>query len=173
MTRICSTCKKVMGWKCGVEVCQSKSDMKKNPIKRIHSSGYIVFSLRGKDIYEHRYVMERHLGRPLRTNEHVHHKDGNKTNNRLSNLIIAAPQQHGRLHRKTHCAQGHRLTGSNVYIRPDESTRQCAICRRRRFKKFRRRNPSYFRDWARNNRSKVNEYKRKYRAAQKANDENL
>jgi hypothetical protein len=29
----------------------------------------------------HRDLMEQHLGRPLRRDEHVHHRDENKTNN--------------------------------------------------------------------------------------------
>jgi hypothetical protein len=31
----------------------------------------------------HRVRMEQHLGRPLRKDEHVHHRDGNKQNNDL------------------------------------------------------------------------------------------
>ena len=37
---------------------------------------------------EHRIVMARHLGRPLQKNETVHHIDGNKQNNDLSNLQL-------------------------------------------------------------------------------------
>ena len=37
---------------------------------------------------KHRYVMEQFLGRSLRREESVHHKDGNKNNNDLSNLEL-------------------------------------------------------------------------------------
>lgn len=39
-------------------------------------------------IAEHRFVMAKALGRPLRKNELVDHMDGNKQNNALSNLRI-------------------------------------------------------------------------------------
>ena len=45
-------------------------------------------------VYEHRYIMEKHLGRFLSKNEIVHHIDGNKSNNELSNLSVVTRQQH-------------------------------------------------------------------------------
>lgn len=41
-----------------------------------------------KTMFEHRFVMAKHLGRPLRDNELVDHMDGNKQNNDISNLRI-------------------------------------------------------------------------------------
>lgn len=36
----------------------------------------------------HRIVMEEHLGRPLKKGEHIHHIDGDRTNNIISNLML-------------------------------------------------------------------------------------
>lgn len=53
---------------------------------------------RKKPIREHRVVMERHLGRPLLTEEHVHHINHCVHDNRIENLEIMEPEQHGRHH---------------------------------------------------------------------------
>jgi hypothetical protein len=39
-------------------------------------------------VYEHRLVMEKHLGRYLKPEEVVHHIDGNPGNNVLDNLML-------------------------------------------------------------------------------------
>lgn len=50
-------------------------------------------------IYEHIYLSEKFLGRELLNNEEVHHLDGDKLNNRKSNLIVLLKSQHSKLHR--------------------------------------------------------------------------
>jgi hypothetical protein len=42
----------------------------------------------------HRILMEQHLGRVLDPWEHVHHKDGNRFNNDISNLEIRTKWEH-------------------------------------------------------------------------------
>lgn len=52
-------------------------------------------------IQEHRLVVERALGRPLRKEECVHHVDGDKANNKNSNLVLCNDWgYHQTLHRR-------------------------------------------------------------------------
>jgi hypothetical protein len=49
-------------------------------------------------ILEHRWVMATAMGRALRQDEHVHHRDGDKANNRIENLCLMSQSEHMRLH---------------------------------------------------------------------------
>lgn len=51
---------------------------------------------------EHRKIMRLKLGRPLRQDEVVHHKDGNPLNNKPSNLVVMSRSEHTRLHIKNY-----------------------------------------------------------------------
>jgi len=80
------------------------SGYEKYPFKIIDSSGYIELrknleiDLDYFPIKEHRYVMEKFLGRKLSKNEIIHHKDQNKTNNKVENLQIMNPSEHAKTH---------------------------------------------------------------------------
>lgn len=54
--------------------------------------------MNGKKIDEHRYIMETYLGRKLSRKEVVHHKNGNKRDNRIENLELMSLEEHTRLH---------------------------------------------------------------------------
>ena len=61
----------------------------KQPRDGVHAvNGYRYIRHGGKQVFEHRVVMEKVLGRPLRNNENVHHLDGDKLNNDPSNLEL-------------------------------------------------------------------------------------
>ncbi len=59
---------------------------------------YRIIIVNGKRKFEHRYLMEKLLKRELLRNEHVHHIDGNRLNNELSNLALMEASEHIRIH---------------------------------------------------------------------------
>ena len=61
---------------------------------------YKALKIDGKRIDEHRYLVEKVIGRKLKRNEVVHHKDGNKRNNDLLNLEILSLSEHSSMHVK-------------------------------------------------------------------------
>jgi hypothetical protein len=49
-------------------------------------------------VYLHRHIASLKIGRWLKSNEHVHHIDGNKLNNDPDNLQVLTNKEHGLLH---------------------------------------------------------------------------
>lgn len=52
----------------------------------------------GKHQSRYRYVMEKHLGRKLTSNEVVHHINGNPIDDRIENLMVMTASEHTKLH---------------------------------------------------------------------------
>ena len=61
--------------------------------------GYFMIHIPGRGhVKEHRYIIEQYIGRELTDAEVVHHRDGRKWNNDISNLEITNRVNHARIH---------------------------------------------------------------------------
>ena len=69
--------------------------------RKIRPKWYSCVRVGGRWQYLHRLVMCTLLDRPLRSNEHVHHIDGDKLNNRPDNLqLLSAGEPMWRTHQR-------------------------------------------------------------------------
>lgn len=90
---------------CGTHSTQSKQGKVLTPIRPLvrtrapgegstSKEGYSTIWLDGRRVLEHRFVMEKIIGRKLLPGETVHHRNGRRTDNRPSNLELKA-SHHG------------------------------------------------------------------------------
>lgn len=77
-------------------------------------NGYKVLYLDdGTSIKEHIKVMQDFIGRELKSNEEVHHKNEKKLDNEIGNLQLLTKGEHSRLHRNKEKAKGKHLFGGH------------------------------------------------------------
>lgn len=95
---ICSNCKKPFeGFLKKSLFCSIKCKNIFN--EKCNNNPYIYSAKDYKDnIWEHRNIAERTIGRKLNTDEIVHHLDCNPSNNTLTNLVVLSRKNHGKLH---------------------------------------------------------------------------
>lgn len=70
-------------------------------------------------VYEHILVMESELGREIKFNEHIHHINGIKHDNRVCNLEVLTPLEHIKTHRGfRHLHGGTSYNGGEIHFVP-------------------------------------------------------
>ena len=92
--------------KCGYEI-RGNTSIKQRKKESWHkrSDGYIEGTVWIDDYTQiktrqHRWVMQNHLGRMLKPDEHVHHINGIRDDNRIENLQVMNEIEHKKLNRK-------------------------------------------------------------------------
>ena len=79
-------------WRYGDPLIEKKKQLQAKFYKKVFMPQHPNASQTGY-ILEHRLVMSQHLGRPLFEDENVHHKNGNRHDNRLENLELWSSAQ--------------------------------------------------------------------------------
>ena len=87
--------------------------------RKVHiNGGYYCFNLNGKMQLLHRYLYQKYYRCSILPGIHVHHKDGDKLNNDMSNLELLTHAQHNR---------EHRFKGGSAYYRKDRNMWQAQV----------------------------------------------
>jgi hypothetical protein len=99
------------------------------PKGRREQNGYWQVRVDRSWRYEHRVVMEKFLGRSLEHDEHVHHRNHDKLDNRIENLETLSHSDHSSLHSKGKPA-ARKGKGSMLEGRWSRKHSRCKRCRK-------------------------------------------
>lgn len=81
-------------------------------------------------VYYHRFIVSLYEGRILGSNEHVHHRDGNKLNNSILNLEILSSSEHCKIHNPSNKGIGICVRCEKEFKKDKEYSKFCStICR--------------------------------------------
>lgn len=103
--------------------------------RRLGTNGYIWIRLGGKQVLEHRHIIEQTIGRALLPIEVVHHKNGITTDNRIENLeLVDSHSLHMSKHapwnkHNQYCKRGHPLAEARIN---KNGARDCRVCQKLR-----------------------------------------
>lgn len=97
--------------------CATDNRRNKKRTATLGSNGYkYVWFANGSGQKEHRFIIEQIIGRKLDRDEVVHHIDGNRSNNDISNLVVMSRGEHSALHRNKEIEKGKILFGGNKSV---------------------------------------------------------
>lgn len=114
-TKLCPKCGMNFGEKMSpaqfrrAKFCSKHCANKSRPVNPLTTRYATRTDKDGRCRAEHRVVVEEMLGRPLASEEHVHHINGLKTDNHPDNLQLISASEHARHHLVERYARGERL----------------------------------------------------------------
>jgi len=108
INNVCPTCgtffksqrsanRKYCSYPCSIKIGSENPNWRGG--KKKSHRGYVrIYIAPYKRVYEHTIIAENYLGRKLNPNEHVHHINGIKHDNRVENLQVLTIAEHTKLH---------------------------------------------------------------------------